>query len=107
MEKVYLVMIKYHRNAHGNDFQKRQLAKVFSTEEKAEEFLMKLGFVYGTPYPFRIAGWYHYKTKKHANFEIYDVFDYIEATIDTMAIDKGTEWKGISFFDAFISDEEM
>lgn len=102
-----MVEIVHHKYIHGEDFKKRSVVKAFSSIGKAEEFLVELGFVYGTPYPFRIAGWYHQGTKIHSNGGLYDVIDYIEANIESVEIDCGVEKNALNFFDAFVNEEDI
>lgn len=102
-----MVKIVHHKYIHGEDFKKRSVVKAFSTIGKAEEFLVKLGFVYGTPYPFRITGWYHQGTKIHPNGGLYDIIDYIEANIESVEIDCGAEKNTSIFFEAFINEENI
>ena len=53
MEEVYAVAIEYYRKEmFGEKLEKRDV-KVFTTEELAEKFLIKNGFVYGCPNPFK------------------------------------------------------
>ena len=82
MSVIFIVNLRYIRNMHGSDFVKRTMAKVFSSKENAEEFLVNMGFMYGKPYPFIVARWYHKKLTQHPNFDVYDIFDYIEADIE-------------------------
>lgn len=57
--EIFIVNIRHIRNMHGYDYLQRTIAKAFSSEENAKEALVDMGFVYGKPYPFRVAGWYH------------------------------------------------
>lgn len=105
--EIFIVNFRHMRNIHGYDYLQGTIVKVFSSEEKAKEALVDMGFVYGKPYPFNVAGWYHKKQQKHPNFDLYDIFDYIEADIKCTEIDKkynGGEW---NFFKAFTSGDSI
>lgn len=96
MEKLVVVTITYHRNMHGNDFINEMVVRLFSTKNKAEDFLVKEGFLYGKPYPFNVTGWYHSKWTIHPNFDLYDIIDYISAEIEEAEVDQTSENIGIT-----------
>ena len=56
--------------------------KLFSTQEKAEQFLVNSGFLYGVPYPFKICGWYYIRGFK---FPVCDRF--LIATTEMTIVD--------------------
>lgn len=106
MNEIFIVNICYIRNIHGDDHVKRTIAKVFSSKEKAKDFLVNMGFVYGKPYPFIVAGWYHNKQTKHPNFDLYDIFDYVKADIECAEIDK-INCEGWNFYKDFTSGDSI
>ena len=105
--EIFIVNIRHIRNMHGYDYLHRTIAKAFSSEEKAKEALVDMGFVYGKPYPFHVAGWYHKKQQKHPNFDLYDIFDYIEADIECAEIDKRFKSEEWNFFRSFTSGDSI
>lgn len=58
-ELYYIVNIYFcYLGIIGDREVEKVVQKIFTTEDKAIEYLVKNQFVYGTPYPFRFAGWY-------------------------------------------------
>ena len=57
MNKLCTVKIDWcHLGLFGNKEIEKSETKLFSTQEKAEQFLVNSGFLYGVPYPFKICG---------------------------------------------------
>ncbi len=86
MKELYVVKIKYLLHMK---FAAKELGcdvKLFSSKEKAEEFLIKNGFVYGISYFFNEPGWYHINCIKPS---LFDINRLVSASIDKIKIDEG------------------
>ena len=68
----------------GEKFEKSDV-KVFTTEERAEEFLIENGFVYGCPRPFKCRGWYY---DRNVNADVIAPSRFVFATVDKVIIDE-------------------
>ena len=71
-----------HLGLFGNKEIEKSETKLFSTQEKAEQFLVNSGFLYGVPYPFKICGWYYIRGFK---FPVCDRF--LIATTEMTIVD--------------------
>lgn len=66
MNKLCTVKIDWcHIGILGNREIDKSETKLFSTQEKAEQFLVNSGFLYGVPYPFKTCGWYYIRGFKY------------------------------------------
>lgn len=59
MDKVFVVKINFLRHLRFTGNLERCEVKLFSTEEKAEQFLLDSDFVFGTSCYFNGIGWHH------------------------------------------------
>lgn len=59
---LYYILTIYFNRADmlGQRKIEKTSSKVFSTKEKAVDYLIENGFVYGAPYPFNYVDWYKY-----------------------------------------------
>mgnify|MGYP001631165748 FL=1 len=83
LNKLCTVKIDWcHLDLFGNKEIEKSETKLFSTQEKAEQFLVNSGFLYGVPYPFKICGWYYIRGFK---FPVCDRF--LIATTEMTIVD--------------------
>lgn len=71
-----------HIGLLGNKEIEKSEIKLFSTQEKAEQFLVDSGFLYGVPYPFKTCGWYY---TRGFSYPVSDRF--LTATIEMIMVD--------------------
>ena len=90
-KEIYEVTIEYCTALFSKEIEKTEV-KVFSTEELAKVFLVKNGFVYGAPYPFKYIGWYY---SRSVNQTIDIINRFITASITKLEIDDESvcKWK--------------
>lgn len=85
MKEMYVVKIEYLIHMKFSADMLQCDVKLFSSKEKAEEFLIKNGFVYGESYYFTKPGWYHINCIK---CRLFDVNRLLCASISKTRIDE-------------------
>lgn len=84
MSELYVVKIEYYDYMKFSESKFWCDVKIFSSKEKAEEFLINNGFLYGKSSFFDEIGWYHSNCIKPRLFETNRLGC---ASIDRMKID--------------------
>lgn len=90
MKELYVIKIIYMHHMKFSASIEHCDVLVFSSESKAEEFLVGNDFVYGSSAYFTEVGWYH---KKSLNLSSFELPRLIYAEIEHMQVDDENESK--------------
>lgn len=86
-KEFYLVKISYYRIMFGDELQKTD-ERLFSSIDKAKDFLVRNEFIYGCPFGFKRAGWYHCSYINRSC-----ITDIVVATIEPIGLDDNSRYQ--------------